>query len=220
MAPLNWLPSRGLEPTPDQARQWLRDELVGPSYQDSWLDSVIRWFLDHLRGLSDGLSSATSTGISPVITVLVALVVVALLVWVLPKVRRESSLRRSSGAVLDDLAITPAAYRKLASAALAAGRFDDAVLNGFRAIAKDMSERTLLDDAPGRTAHEVSVALGSPFPDHADRLAQAANTFDAVRYGSRHATADQASLIQQLDAELIRTRPTLTTTRPMQDQPV
>jgi hypothetical protein len=146
-----------------------------------------------------------------VVTVLVSLVVVGLLVWVLPKVRRESAVESRSGTVLDDLAITAATYRKRASAALAQGRFDDSALDGFRAIARDMSDRTLLDDAPGRTAQEVSVALALPFSDHAERLAQAANLFDAVRYGHRHATGEQAGRIQQLDAELVRTRPRLAT---------
>jgi len=151
--------------------------------------------------------------------VLVALIVIALLVWVLPKVRRESVAAASDGDVLEDLTITPRTYRDRAAQAFAEGRYDDAALDGFRAIAKDMSDRTLLDDAPGRTAHEVSLALAQPFPGHADRLAQAANVFDAVRYGHRGATADQATEVQRLDAELVRTRPALATS-PLQDLPV
>ena len=88
-------------------------------------------------------------------------VVIALLVWVLPKVRRESFVPASDGTVLEDLTITPRFYRGLAAQALRDGRYDDAVLDGFRAIAKDMSSRTLLDDAPGRTAHERGHACGS-----------------------------------------------------------
>jgi Domain of unknown function (DUF4129) len=99
------------------------------------------------------------------------------------------------------------------------GRYDDAVLDGFRAIAKDMGERTLLDDAPGRTAHEVALTLASPFPDHADRLAQAADLFDSVRYGHRRANADQGGHVQHLDAELVTTRPELAAS-PLQDLPV
>ena len=218
MTPWSWSPQRALDPTPAQARQWLSDELRGPDYQDPWLTSVIRWVLDHLRMLFDGASGANSA-VSPVITVLVALVMIALIVWVLPKVRRESAVARSDGAVLDDLTITAGTYRMLAAQALAEGRYDDAVLDGFRAIAKDSSDRTLLDDAPSRTAHEISLALAPPFPDHADRLAQAADVFDAVRYGHRRATAYQAGHVQQLDTELVRTRPLLAAS-PLQDLPV
>lgn len=218
MTPWSWSPQRALDPTPAQARQWLSDELRGADYQDPWLTSVIRWVLDHLRALFDGASGANSA-VSPVITVVVALVVIALIVWVLPKVRRESAVARTDGAVLDDLTITAGTYRKLAAQALAEGRYDDAVLDGFRAIAKDTNDRTLLDDAPSRTAHEVSLALAPPFPDHADRLAQAADVFDAVRYGHRRATADQAGQVQRLDTELVRTRPLLAAS-PLQDLPV
>ena len=216
MTPASWSPLHGLDPTPAEAREWLSRELHRSDYQDPWLDSVIRWIVDHVRTFLDGASNLANSGVSPIITVLVALVVIALLVWVLPKVRRESVVARSNGAVLEDLAITAGTYRDLAAQAFRDGRFDDAALDGFRAIAKDMSDRTLLDDAPGRTAHEVSLALAQPFPDHADRLARAADAFDSVRYGHRRATADQAGEVQRLDAELVKTRPVLAAP-PLQD---
>jgi len=202
-----WSPLRGLDPTPPEARNWLKQELLGSHYQDPWLNSAIRWILDQLRQLLDSASHLAA--LSPVITMLVALVVIALLVWVLPRVRREPVVAASNGVVLEDLTITPRFYRDLAAQARRDGRYGDAVLDGFRAIAKDMSDRTLLDDAPGRTAHEVALALASSFPDHADRLARAADLFDSVRYGHRHANAEQAGEVQHLDAELVTARPLL-----------
>ncbi len=202
----SWAPGRGLSPTPGQARSWLERELQGPDYQSSWLDSVLRWVADQLGKILDGASHLG--GLSPVITVLLALTVTALLVWILSRVRREPALSARQGAVLEDTAITPRDYRALVAQAIREGRYDDAVLDGFRAIAKDMSDRGLLDDAPGRTAHEVSAALAPPFPDHADRLAAAANLFDSVRYGHRRPSSQQAGQIQDLDAELSGSRPT------------
>jgi Domain of unknown function (DUF4129) len=207
MTPATWSPLRGLDPTPAQARNWLNQELHGSRYQDPWLDSVIRWIVDQLRRLLDSVGRLA--GLSLVITILVALVVIAALVWALPRVRREPVVAASDAVVLEDLTITPRRYRDLAARALRDGRYGDAVLDGFRAIAKDMSDRTLLDDAPGRTAHEVALALAPPFPDHADRLARAADVFDSVRYGHRLANADQAGQVQHLDAELVTTRPVL-----------
>jgi hypothetical protein len=209
MTPASWSPQRGLDPTPAEARKWLGDELHGSAYHDPWLSSAIRWFLDQLGNLLDGANRLANSGLSPVITVLVALVAIALVVWVLPKVRREPILDHPGGPVLVDPTITASTYRNLASRAFEDGRYDDAVLEGFRAIAKDMSDRTLLDDAPGRTAHEVGLELAQPFPDHARRLAQSANMFDAVRYGHRRATADQAGQVLELDGELVKTRPVL-----------
>ena len=204
MTPASWSPYFGLDPTPPEAREWLEKELNGPDYQSSWVDSVTEWILEKLRSLFDG---TMMTGFSPVVTALVALAVIALLVWVLPKVRRESSAARSGGAVLEDLTITARAYRDRAAEALRDKRYDDAVLDGFRAIARDMIDRVLLSDAPGITAHEASLALAPCFPDHADRLARAADLFDAVRYGHRHASAEQAAQILRLDAELATARP-------------
>jgi len=216
MTPATWSPFRGLDPTPAQARGWLRQELEGTGYRDPWLSSAIRWVLDQLRRLLDAVSHLA--GLSPVITVLMAVAVLALLAWVLPKVRHEP-VAPSRRAVLEDLTLTARFYRDRAAQAFVDARFDDAVLDGFRAIAMDMSDRTLLDDAPGRTAHEVSLALAVPFPEHADRLARAADLFDSVRYGHRRANADQAMLVQRLDAELVTTRPLLAQL-PLQDLPV
>jgi hypothetical protein len=213
----SWSPQRGLDPTPAEARRWLSDELSGSDYHDPWMDSAIRWILDQLGKLLDGANNLTHGALSPVITVAVALVVIALLVWVVPRVRRESVAAASDRAVLEDLTITARTYRDRASRAFEEGRLDDVVLDGFRAIAKDTSDRTLLDDAPGRTAHEVSLALAQPFPGHADRLVEAANSFDAIRYGHRHATAAQATQVLQLDADLARARPSPATPTPLQD---
>ncbi|HEY5247991.1 MAG TPA: DUF4129 domain-containing protein [Dermatophilaceae bacterium] len=207
MTPAIGSPPTGLSPSPPVARTWLEQELHGADYQSSLLDSVGRWIVTQLSKLLEGAGHLA--GLAPLVTVLIALVVIALLAWVLPKVRREPVVARSDRAVIEDLAITARLYRDLAARAVQDGRYDDAVLDGFRAVAKNMSDRRLLNDAPGRTAHEVSLALAMPFPGHADRLARAADLFDSVRYGHRHASAHQAGQISALDDELVTTRPLL-----------
>ena len=205
----SWSLLRELSPTPAQGREWLKQELAGPDYQSPWLDSVIRWIRDVLAKLVDGARQVT--GLSPAVTAGLAILLIALLVWILPKVRRERVAAVSQEAVLKDPTITGRQYRDLAAQAIRDGRFGDAILDGFRAIAKDMSDRGLLDDAPGRTAHEVSLALASPFPDHADALGGAADLFDSVRYGHRRVGEAQANQMRALDAELATTRPLPTT---------
>jgi hypothetical protein len=220
--PANWSPYQGLSPTPPQARDWLTQELHGAGYQDGWLQSAFRWVVDTLGQLLDGAQRLA--GLSPLLTAVVAVAVVALLAWVLPRLRREPAAAVVAGGVLESLTVTASDYRALAAAARREGRHDDAVLDGFRAIARDMSARSLLDDAPGRTAHEVSLSLASPFPDHAQRLAEVADLFDAVRYGHRHATAEHAAQVQMLDEDLTRSRPRLQSLSPsvpsLEDQPV
>jgi len=214
--PPTWSLPGVLNPTPPEAREWLKDELQGAEYRSPWLDSALRWVSDRLSGLIEGVRSLA--GFSPLITALLAIVVIALLVWILPRVRREPVAARAPGAVLEDLTLTSRHYRDLATRSLQEGRYDDAVLDGFRAIAKDMSDRRVLDDAPGRTAHEVSLALASPFPGQAERLARAADLFDAVRYGHRRVNEAQARQIHELDADLITARPILTPISPQRQR--
>jgi hypothetical protein len=209
MTPASWSPLRSLDPSPAEARKWLSDELHRSDYHNPWLDSALRWTFDQIAKLLDGANKLANGGLSPVVTLLVALVTIALLVWVLPMVRREPVVGHPDGAVIVDPTITADTYRDLAARALADGRYDAAVLEGFRAIAKDMSDRALLDDAPGLTAHEVGLELSRPFPDFAGRLAQCANLFDAVRYGHRSATKDGAAQVLRLDSELAKARPAL-----------
>ena len=83
------------------------------------------------------------------------------------------------------------------------------MLEAYRAIARSAVERTLLDDLPGRTAHEVAVALVPVFPASAASLATAADVFDAVRYGRRAARVESARDRLALDAALATTRPVL-----------
>ena len=216
MTPASWSLARGLNPTPPEARTWLRQELHRADYQSSWLDSASRWISEQLRKLIEGAGNLS--GVSPAITALIAVIVIALLVWVLPRVRREPVAARAGDAVLDDLTITSRRYRDLSAQALREQRYDDAVLDGFRAIAKDMSDRGVLDDSPGRTAHEVSLALTSPFPKHGERLVRAGDLFDSVRYGHHRSDAAHARQVVDLDAELSRTRPLLMASWPKAPQ--
>ena len=47
---------------------------------------------------------------------------------------------------------------------MAQGRFADAVVDGFRALALRQAERGRLEDAPGATAHEVADSLAAAYP--------------------------------------------------------
>lgn len=102
----------------------------------------------------------------------------------------------------------PSSSGSAAAEALAAGDYDNAVLAAMRAIAQSASDRTLLLGARSATAHDIARRLRHVFPDHYGVLYSAAEVFDAVAYGGRHAGAGSAAALVHLDADLRDTRPT------------
>ena len=92
--------------------------------------------------------------------------------------------------------------RTRAERALAEGRHADAVVEGFRALTVRQVERGRLDDLPGATAHEVAAALAASHPEARGAVDRTAALFDAVRYGDRPATREQAAEVLALDDAL------------------
>lgn len=195
-----------LDPTSPEARQWLEDELRKGIYREQ--KGLLQRFWDWLN---DALAGSGGTGF-PAWTIWIAVVigaaVVALVVLRSLRAERRMTGPRRAG-VLDGPTRSAAQHRTAARDALASGDADTAVLEAYRAIARSAEERTLLDDLPGRTAHEVAVALGPVFPASASALATAADTFDAVLYGRRTASAEAARAVIELDGTLATTRPVL-----------
>ena len=150
-----------LDPTSPEARQWLEDELRKGIYHEQ--KGLLQRFWDWLN---DSLGSSGGTGF-PAWTIWIAVVigvaVVALVVLRSLRAERRMTGPRRAG-VLDGPTRSAAEHRTAARDALARGDADTAVLEAYRAIARSAEERTLLDDLPGRTAHEVAVALGPVFP--------------------------------------------------------
>jgi len=194
-----------LTPTPDEARTKLRRELLRPEYNEQ---NLVQRFLSWAeRQLGKGLDAAAD---APPLSTLAAMVIlvglVALLGWLLSRARRTARTRDDDRAVLTDEAVSADELRARAEAALAEGRHEDAVVDGFRAVAARQVERGRLADAPGATAHEVAVALGAEFPSLRERVHGGGALFDAVLYGDRPATADQAESVIALDDELVARR--------------
>ncbi|GIL35425.1 DUF4129 domain-containing protein [Phycicoccus sp. DTK01] len=194
-----------LDPSNEQARRWLEEELTASRYHAQ--PSI----LERLNELLDRLLNARPEGGLPGVAVPIAVglvvAVLALVLWRLLRRDVGGSAGRGSSRALDVPDVPAATLRASARAALERGDLDAAVLDGVRAIARAGVERVLLDDAPGRTAHEVAQLLGVTFPGEHTALADAADAFDAVRYGDRRATAEQARGVLDLDARLAAARP-------------
>jgi hypothetical protein len=195
------LPDPPLVPSPDDARSALRRELIKPDYYEGNLvERLITWLE---RTLGEGVDAAVD--LPPAQTfaaMLIAVLLVGALVWLASKARTGARAPREDQAVLTDEEITAAGLRARADAALAEGRHEDAVLNGFRALTARQVERGRLDDTPGATAHEVAGVLAREFPGERARVDRAASLFDSVLYGDRPATREQALDVVALDDDL------------------
>jgi hypothetical protein len=194
-----------LVPTPDEARSDLRRELLRPEYNEQNLVQRLLTWLE--RQLGRGLDAAADAPpLSTLAAMLILVGLVVLLGWLMSRARRTTRSRDDDRAVLTDEVISADALRARAEAALAEGRHEDAVVDGFRAVATRQVERGRLADAPGATAHEVAQALGYEFPHLRERVDRGGNLFDAVLYGDRPATAAQAQSVIALDDELMARR--------------
>lgn len=194
-----------LDPSPEQARSWVRRELLHPGYhRRDVVGQVLTWLQ---RQVARGIDAATSAPpLSTFAAMLVALLLVLGLAWLLSRARRTARGRAEGRGVLTGEAVTAAVLRERAEAALAAGHHEDALVEGFRALTARQVERGRLEDAPGATAHEVAGVLGAAYPHQRPRVAGCAALFDAVRYGDRDASRDQAGEVLALDDELAALR--------------
>jgi len=194
-----------LRPDPGPAQDWVRNELAKPEYQPSLLERVVRWGLHLLGKLVDATNNIGR--LNPAVPVVLLVAVVLGLALVLARLRANPRTAGSSRSVVEDARTTAAQYRARAGRALAEERWDDAVLDGMRAIAVGLVERVLVDDVPSATAHEVANAAAVVFSVERPRLDAAARLFDDVRYGDRHATRAGASDLLDLERALRSLRP-------------
>ncbi|GGH97779.1 DUF4129 domain-containing protein [Arthrobacter liuii] len=194
-------------PGADQARRWAAEELAKPEYREaapSWLDTLWRNFLDWLQSLD-----ASPAGNAPVPSLVIVLVIAAIIAAavILARPRLNARARQASDVFERETILAAADYRDRAEAAAAAGKWGDAVVDRFRAVVRSAEGRTILDPQPGRTADEAAQALSVPFNMESRRLARAAATFDAIRYGNRAAGSADYQEMAGLDATLDAMRP-------------
>ena len=190
-----------LTPGGDEAHDLLRRELVRPEYhQDNLFLRLVSWLS---RLLEDGVDSARDAPpLTTFAAMLVGLLLVGAIIWLVSRTRRSARLPSAGRALLVEETVTADELRARAEAAFAEERFADALVDAFRASALRQIERDRIDDVPGATAHEVSVALADAFPEQAPDLHRCAALFDLVLYGGRPATREQAGDVLGLDERL------------------
>ena len=193
-----------VDPDAPEATRWLLDELSKPQYQaaePTLFDRIAKAVSDWLSSLQLGSAEGPpALGLGVIILIVVAALVVAFLIFGLPRLNRRS---RVTGSLFgEDDARTAARMRLDAERAAADGDYTGAVLEMFRAIARGLAERTIVTTTPGTTAHGFAVRAGTVFPAHAAALTDAAASFDGVRYLGRTATQEQYTAIAGLERDL------------------
>lgn len=199
-------------PDREEARDWLITELTGPEYaaaQPTWFDLLVQSILDWLAQLTVPVGEG---GFPWWIVVLVVLVIIIVIIAIrivgLPRLRRR---RDAAGSLFgDDDRRDAAAMRREAARAATNGDYTTAVAELYRAVARDLDERTLVSVLPGTTAQGFARDAGTVFPTESAALAASAADFDAVRYLGATGTAEQWQRILGLDGRLRAARPQLT----------
>lgn len=206
-----------VDPDDEQARRWLEDELGGqnaepePGELPQWLQDLLDWLRD-LFGASDvevpqNPGDPTGTiGIVILVAIVVAAIVVAFVLFGLPRLRRRSKVTGELFGEDDDRSAQQ--IRSAAQQAADAGDYTSAVVEVFRALARDLAERGVVVAFPGTTAREFGRRASDVFPDAAERLDDAARVFDGVRYLGRTGTEQQWREMSALAAELSTARGT------------
>lgn len=194
-------------PDADQAREWAREELADPIYHQrpSLLNQAIDWIIEQLGKMFEAAGNVDVRLASVVLFVLLVVGVVIVLAVAGP-VRRARRQRESVQVFADDDR-TAAEMRASADAFAAAGRWNEATLDRFRAILRSLEERAVLDERPGWTADEATAVAASVLPPCADDLRAASRLFDDVCYGDRAAQPDDDAWLRGVDQRVQDARP-------------
>lgn len=200
---------------PDEARRILQDELEKSRYQPApagaetpeWLKQLQRWFQNLLDSL--GGENTVPAWVVVLVIVGIAVVVVAFLLFGVPRIRRRSGIATDDALFEADDHRDAAAMRRDADAAARAGDYASAIAERFRAIARSLHERTLVSTLPGSTAHDVARRAAVPLPEQSAALRAAASDFDAVRYLGDPGDRERYARMASLDDAVARTRPRL-----------
>ncbi|MCU1419744.1 MAG: hypothetical protein JWP30_136 [Homoserinimonas sp.] len=200
-----------VDPDADEARRWVAEELSDPRYEAArltWFDRASSAFWDWLTSLSlEGVDGPAGLVLLLVGLAVVAVLVVAFLIFGLPALNRRSAVTASLFGVQD--ARSSGELRGAAEAAAGAHDWTLAIEERFRALARALTERTVVVTTPGTTAHGFAMRAAHSFPEWTDELLAAANNFDGVRYLGRDGTEAGYRRLSDLDAAIQGTRPNL-----------
>jgi hypothetical protein len=201
-----------LVPDPDEARRWAEHELAKPEYaaaEPTPFDRVAQAIGDFFSRLFSARAGGEWDGLMAVVVILavVVLLAAAFLIWGRPRLVRRTGAAALDPFVRDERSATD--LRREAAARAASADWSAAIVLRFRALARGLDERAVVEVAPGATVHAFARRAATAFPDHADALEDAADVFDDVRYLRRPGTAALYERMAAIDDAVAAARPVL-----------
>lgn len=189
----------------EEAAKAAREELAKRLYHEDepgFVSRAIQWLYERILEFLAQIASHSPGGYWGILAIVVLIVLLVILIrWRVGKLARSRA--RADAVVFEGRARSAAEHRSDAEAAALAGDFEKAVRERFRAIVRDLEERTLIDERLGRTAYEVSTEVALVAPDAAEPMRSAATVFDEVCYGSRPGSEHAYGVVRKAD-EAIR----------------
>jgi hypothetical protein len=199
-----------VDPDAPEARDWVVNELGKAPYQTAkptLFDIISKAVSDWFSSLTAPSGAGFNAVVPLIVTiVVVGLVVAAFLVFGRPRLNRKSATAATGALFGADDRRSSAELRASAARAAAAGDFRTAIEELYRALARQLTERTIVSTTPGTTAQDFAARAAAAYPDHADRLRRAAGSFDGVRYLDARGDAEAYGELVALEQEL-RSRP-------------
>jgi hypothetical protein len=198
-----------VQPNAEEARNWLLRELSQSRYESAkptWFDRLSGAVVDWFQSLSfNGLDGPPGLAVVLVLALIVAAIVVAFLVFGVPRLRRRSAVAGGLFGENDDRGSQQ--LRAAAESRAAEGDYSAAIAEMFRAIARGLAERTIVTTSPGTTAHDFARRAAIAFPDLSAGLSGAATLFDEVRYLGRSGSLAGYTSVAELERTLRTTTP-------------
>lgn len=180
----------------------------GPTWFDRLRQQLTTWFLDVVRRLFGKVGTYPEAQ-QIIVWVLVAILLIALALWVKRTVARASA---SVWLELKPESAAPAArnwrdWAREAGAAARAGRYREAIHNAYWAVVYRLAERGLWEVDETRTHREYLRLVAAGHSSHPP-LASLTQHFERTWYGGRAATAEDfnevAAEVEQLGCLLYR----------------
>jgi hypothetical protein len=205
-----WVAAVPAEPYPRQeSADEAAEELSKQIYQDerpSVLQRLVEWTQEVIQRFLDRAGDASPGGrLGLLIFVLLIVAVIGVLIWRFGLPGRTARVRRATDPVTPTRSATE--HQDRADAYAAEGRWAEAVRERLRGLVAGLVARDLVDNRPGRTAHEVAAQAGSALPTAADDLTAAAELFAEVWYGGRDATAEHDQRMRAIAAKVAAAEP-------------